>query len=137
MDADALTRDRRALLGALQRNGGALQLMSPHLCADREVVLTAVTQHGDALKYASMELRADREVVLQAVATTPEALQFSCLMDMKDSKAAALLAVSQDGHALEFAAATLLSDIDVVYAAVSKDRERKTDNRYHTEVTER
>ena len=58
---------KKEVLAAVQRDGRALNYVSPELKADKEVVLAAVQENAGALEHASLELRADREVVLAAV----------------------------------------------------------------------
>ena len=65
--SEELKRDRQFVMEAVKQNGHALEHASEELKRDREVATAAVKQDGWALRHASEELRRGREVVMAAV----------------------------------------------------------------------
>ena len=95
-------------LGAVKRDGRALQQASEELKGDREVVMEAVKQNGHALQHASEELKRDREVVMEAVKQDGEALGHAS-EELKRDRGVVLEAVKQNGSAIQHASLSLQS----------------------------
>jgi len=95
-----------------------------HIQADREIVLAAIRQNVGALRYASAELRADPEVVLSAVRPNRLALRQvveHAAPELWADRDFALAAVERNGGALQYVAAELQGDSEVVLVAVQQN----------------
>jgi len=107
---------------AVAQCGLALCFATPTLQASRALVRVAVVQDGAALQFASRELRQDRVLVATAarrwLRTDWEWLL--SLPGLRGDRDVVLAAVSQDWHALEFAAEAFHADTEVVTAALEQ-----------------
>ena len=101
-----------------------ISFVSKRLQADRDVVLSCVRGDGSYLQYASADLRDDRAVVEAAVTTSDEGWGNSALLfaspRLQNDHSLVLLAVTTDGHSLQYASSELQNNIDIVRAAVAQ-----------------
>jgi hypothetical protein len=71
-----ISDDMDFVLEAVNRNGAALQHVSPRLKNDMDVVLAALNQNGAALQHVSDTLKDNMDVVLKALNQNGAALQY-------------------------------------------------------------
>ena len=111
------------MIGAIQRNGEALEYASPLLQNDKEVVSVAVLQDGRLLRFASPNLKRDVDIALIAVKQCWAALKFVSpeLWTIKELKDVVTNYMEQDGMRLEETTLELQMDKDVVIGAVSQN----------------
>ncbi len=69
--------DRKTILGAVKRDGKALQFAPENFKNDRDIVLEAVRNNGWAFEYASEALKNDRDIVLEVVRNNGGALKYA------------------------------------------------------------
>ena len=84
----------------------------------KHFLLEAIKKDADVFQHLPLHHRADENIALVAINNLPINLGFS---ELSSDKEVVLLAVSKDGHAVQFASDDLKSDRDVAIAAVSKD----------------
>ena len=117
------TKQRQAILVALQQDGLALQYAAAGVRADRPLVLVALRRNGLALQYASAGLRADRQVVLVALDQNGRALQYAtdALRGAPDIVEAA---ITQTGSALQYASIEVFGRRQIVISALLPQQNR-------------
>ncbi|MGZ6298419.1 MAG: DUF4116 domain-containing protein, partial [Parachlamydiaceae bacterium] len=132
-----LKSDKEFMLAAVKKNGLNLQYASAEFKSDREVVLAAMRQNGEALEYTSAEFKSDREIVLAAVMQNPQVFSYASknlksdqkfVLDatlesktLKFNKKFMVVAVQENGYALEYASETLKSNKQLVLTAVQQN----------------
>eukprot|EP00971_Amphidinium_carterae_P094625 1873139-Amphidinium_carterae.2 len=116
---DELKSNRDIVLTAVRQNGYALEHASDELKRDREIVLAAVRQTGFALGHAAQELKNDHEIVLAAVTQSGYALKYAT-EELRSSRTLVMMAVVQYGLALEYAAEELRGEPKIVTAAIGQ-----------------
>ncbi len=111
----------------VSENGLELENLPDFCKSNKEVVMAAVSQNGLALKFAADDLKADLEIVKTALSNYQWDIGDldEIIFDFIDSKLQnnreiILLAVSNQGRALESISHELWDDFEIVLAAVGK-----------------
>ena len=115
-----LQADRDVVLSCVHHDGSYLRYASPNLCDDRAVVEAAVTvskMYNTALVFASPRLRRDHSLVLLAVTTDGHSLQYAC-SDLQNNIDIVRAAVAQNWDSLQYADRTLLHTTDIVHSVL-------------------
>ena len=82
---------------------------------------SALFTFGKALKFASENLKDDLEVVLVAVTQNGEALEYASWPRLRANKEVVLVAVKNSGTALKYSSRNLKNDKEVVLAALEQN----------------
>ena len=116
--------DKEIVLKALDdKDGHTLDLASENLKNNKDIVLKAVKSSGTNLRYAADQFKKDREIFLEAIKTDINMLMpyhhpDGCIF--RDDEEIMLIALSQFGHALEYADTSLQSNRNFILKAVKQ-----------------
>ena len=116
--------DKEIVLKALDdKDGHTLDLASENLKNNKDIVLKAVKSSGTNLRYAADQFKKDREIFLEAIKTDINMLMpyhhpDGCIF--RDDEEIMLIALSQFGHALEYADTSLQSNRNFILKAIKQ-----------------
>ena len=105
----------------VERNGNALNFVSPELKENKDVVMTAVAQNGNALAFASYKLKDDMDFAMMLIKRYDSSLLKYFGYKVWMYKDIVMFAVRQNGNLLKNASAELKNDKEVVMTAVKQN----------------
>jgi hypothetical protein len=114
--SDELKRDSRFILYYMKQTGTYWNETPQKLLSNREFVLSAVQYYGDILRFVTEELRLDKEILSAAPDYSEYILSY--FGHYPYDKKLFLAAVSKNYRVLEYASNKLLSDKDILLAAL-------------------
>ncbi|MGR3973108.1 MAG: DUF4116 domain-containing protein, partial [Candidatus Rhabdochlamydia sp.] len=118
--AEWVCKDKDFILAAVKLNGNALAFAANSLKNDQEVVLAAIKQNEEAFKYASEELRHHRDFILNALKHNAEALKYMSAL-FQNEQNTVIAAVKQDWRSIEYASEALRNDSNFMKRLLQED----------------
>lgn len=135
--SDELKANKKVVLQAVRQNGLALQYASYELRNSYQVLFDAINQEVRALKYVSYKIKKQFISELKTISKleiknikkseskikqlSKNGLLLENYPELQNNKEAVLIAVRQNGLALQFASEELKDDYEVVFKAVKED----------------